>query len=144
MVPFCNYFRKTGNGGRCTGSDSYVNILFTLCSLFVRFLFTLGAHFVLTRVLTKCSLGAYYGSCWAAGRPGSTFAGQWVIPKDVHHTILYYTILYYTILYTTILSSTILYYTIQYCTILCYTILYFTILYYTMLYHAIFTPGPHP
>ena len=56
---FCNYFRKTDNGGRCTGSESYVHILFTLCSLFVRFLFTLGAHLVLTRVLTKCSLGAY-------------------------------------------------------------------------------------
>jgi len=38
---------------------------------------------VLTRVLTKCSLGAYYGSCWAAVRPGTTFAGQWVTPNDV-------------------------------------------------------------
>ena len=31
-------------GDRCTGSESYVHILFTLCLLFVRFLFTLGAH----------------------------------------------------------------------------------------------------
>ena len=60
----------------------FVRIVFALCSLFVRIRCLLCAHFV----LTWCLLCAYYGSHWAAGRPGTTFAGQWIRPKDVNQT----------------------------------------------------------
>ena len=60
----------------------FVHIVFAFCSLFVRFRCLLCADFV----LTWCLLCAYYGSHWAAGRPGTTFAGQWISPKDVKQT----------------------------------------------------------
>ena len=60
----------------------FVHIVFAFCSLFVRIRCLLCADFV----LTWCLLCAYYGSHWAAGRPGTTFAGQWISPKDVEQT----------------------------------------------------------
>ena len=60
----------------------FVHIVFAFCSLFVRIRCLLCADFV----LTWCLLCAYYGSHWAAGRPGTTFAGQWISPKDVKQT----------------------------------------------------------
>jgi hypothetical protein len=60
----------------------FVHIVFAFCSLFVRIRCLLCADFV----LTWCLLCAYYGSHWAAGRPGTTFAGHWISPKDVKQT----------------------------------------------------------
>ena len=60
----------------------FVHFVFAFCSLFVRIRCLLCADFV----LTWCLLCAYYGSHWAAGRPGTTFAGHWISPKDVKQT----------------------------------------------------------
>ena len=42
---------------------------------------------MLTRVLTECSLGAHYSSCWAASRLGITFVGQC---SDCKRTFLFF------------------------------------------------------